>query len=407
MHLRSHSPLALLFSLTAACASPIAEPAVSDPAPAPESGESTELPENSPPIGETKDAPSGGSLPAFPRAKLGVMQNIACRITPAETVRCSSRVTSDGFAPAAEVPGVVGAVALSSGRNNVCALRKDGKVDCWGKGNLGDGELHESFVGEAVRVEGLSDVDALPHGSETARCARTSAGRWLCWGLNANGEFGTGAKEERLAPIEVPIPAQAVSVALGGTHHCYAFRSSVFCAGANNRGQLGDGTIAARSEFSEVATAFPDIVGLEASTCAGCFASEERSGRSTCALLSDGRARCWGQNVHDMLGDGSETYQVRAVVNGFVSGAHAIHLGGLSACAIGDAGKVTCWGADSVAGAPDKPGGVVIKSDVEELASTGLSTCASMRGGGVKCWGITPPIPGVSAASRPTDVPGL
>jgi alpha-tubulin suppressor-like RCC1 family protein len=70
---------------------------------------------------------------------------------------------------------------------------------------------------------------------------------------------------------------------------------SVWCWGANQTGQLGDGTQIARSR-PVMALGVADAVQVVT-------ASLEGYGGHTCALRADGVVLCWGSNFHGQLGD--------------------------------------------------------------------------------------------------------
>ena len=64
----------------------------------------------------------------------------------------------------------------------------------------------------------------------------------------------------------------------------------------------------------------------------------------TCALLQDGRAFCWGQNLSGQLGDGTTTNRNTPVeVTGGLRFSE-IHAGGAQTCGIATEGTELCWG---------------------------------------------------------------
>jgi alpha-tubulin suppressor-like RCC1 family protein len=129
-------------------------------------------------------------------------------------------------------------------------------------------------------------------------CARKSDGSLWCWGHNPSGQLGDGSTTDKSSPIEVTaLGSTVVAFAAGGQHTC-ATRSvdgSLACWGANNFGQLGDGTTTSQSSPIGV-TALDNAVTTVA---AGSMHS--------CARKSDGSLWCWGYNAFGQLGDGSTT----------------------------------------------------------------------------------------------------
>jgi alpha-tubulin suppressor-like RCC1 family protein len=77
-----------------------------------------------------------------------------------------------------------------------------------------------------------------------------------CWGANDSGQLGNGSKNGSSIPIPVGLPqdviAEALTISAGGAHTCVHeslytnlkidWLPKVYCWGANDHGQLGDGT---------------------------------------------------------------------------------------------------------------------------------------------------------------------
>ena len=134
-------------------------------------------------------------------------------------------------------------------------------------------------------------------------------------------------------------------------------------------------------------------------------------GGVACAALSDGTARCWGNNYFGNVGNGQSsfvppiptTYAVPTPTPvGNLSGAKSVSVGYGNSCAILTSGSADCWG-DNQSGelGNGKTGntltflsaGVVPGlSNVNEIEASGggnvgFSTCALVSGGSVYCWG--------------------
>jgi alpha-tubulin suppressor-like RCC1 family protein len=126
----------------------------------------------------------------------------------------------------------------------------------------------------------------------------------------------------------------------------------------------------------------------------------------TCALLSAGAVRCWGQG--DLLGlastehvgddespASSELVQVGGRARRVATGPLSDHT-----CAVLDSGAVRCWGDGSVwqlgyssqenigdDEAPAQAGDVDVGGPVEDVRTGFQRTCALLRSGAVRCWG--------------------
>jgi alpha-tubulin suppressor-like RCC1 family protein len=116
------------------------------------------------------------------------------------------------------VPGVSDVVQIAAGGGTACAREASGRLLCWGigmNGEIGDG-LRSARSSPAV-VPGVPDavlVDvafAQSAGSlvGTSVCALRRTGRLLCWGEGDNAQLGNGARADTALPVEViglPVP---------------------------------------------------------------------------------------------------------------------------------------------------------------------------------------------------------
>ena len=177
-------------------------------------------------------------------------------------------------------------------------------------------------------------------GSHT--CAITEAGGVKCWGWEGrHGELGNGARTDSLHPVSVVgLSSGAVAVSAGASHSCAVTTvGAIKCWGENRHGQLGDGTTTTR--LTPV-----DVVGLSSGAFAVSAGPFGISGRlSTCAITEAGAVKCWGVNTQGQVGDGTTVDRhVPTSVVGLSSGMVAVSVGGDHACAVTAAGAVECWG---------------------------------------------------------------
>jgi alpha-tubulin suppressor-like RCC1 family protein len=177
--------------------------------------------------------------------------------------------------------------------------------------------------------EGLGFREITAGSSHT--CGRTGSGNTFCWGANNRGQLGDGSSGlDRLTPTLVRTTVSGLVA--GHEHTCGIADGRAFCWGANTFGQLGDGSTDDRSSPTPV-EGLPNRVSELA---AGALHS--------CALLTDGRLFCWGQNFAGQLGDGTTQGRITPVRVAGDLRFSEVHAGGAQTCAITTGGERYCWG---------------------------------------------------------------
>ncbi len=296
-----------------------------------------------------------------------------------------------------------GVTALSVGYYYTCGVI-NGAAKCWGRnsaGNLGNNTRTDSTT--PVQVFGLSTGVSKIFAGKSHTCAIVENPGWsknkvYCWGLNTFGQLGSGNTTTTSVPVEVVgTVGNAMSLALGTNHTCGVFRTSVEgapvqedlkCWGANDKGQLGLGTVSA--EF--VVAPGESVQQFNGTSPVGHIAAGDYH---TCAE-NDGTLKCWGANDWGQLGSpagassGTPVYLAREwshVTSLTASRAHS--------CAVTN-GEVYCWG-DNRGG--QLGNGSTASTHVPVLAAglgesvvqvsagiEGATTCARSENA-VHCWG--------------------
>lgn len=281
-----------------------------------------------------------------------------------------------------------GVSAISTGIRHSCALTTGGGVKCWGQnayGQLGDGTTTDRTA--PVNVSGLTSGVASISAGEQHSCARTTGGGAKCWGTNSNGQLGDNTTTQRLTPVYVNgLTSGVTAIAAGNFHTCALITNGgMKCWGKNNVGQLGDGTTT--QSLTPV-----DVSGL---TSGVALLSPGLS--HTCARVSGGWVKCWGENyTFGRLGDGTTVQRTTAInISGLTNGGSPLETGGFHTCSITASRGAKCWGANGNGQLGDgtttqrlTPVNVSgLTSGVASISAGYLHTCALTTAGGVKCWG--------------------
>jgi Regulator of chromosome condensation (RCC1) repeat len=171
-------------------------------------------------------------------------------------------------------------------------------------------------------------------------CAVTKAGSVSCWGANESGQLGNGTMTQSSVPVEVldatgnATLSDVVGIAAGQSHTCAITRAgSVWCWGLNGKGQLGNGAATQSSLPVEVLdpggkTPLSGAVAISASL------------DHTCAMTSAGASVCWGDNAGRSNAASTTTLPATLLEHSLV----AIAAGASHTCAVTRVGTVWCWG---------------------------------------------------------------
>jgi alpha-tubulin suppressor-like RCC1 family protein len=256
-------------------------------------------------------------------------------------------------------------------------------------------------------LEGITSVSA--GGNHT--CAVTQAGAALCWGDNHYGQLGDGTTVDRARPVEVTgLSSGVAAIAASYNHTCAVLDSGgVQCWGYNRYGQLGNPANVGNQASTNPAPL--DVTGLQSGV------SDVTVGAAhSCALLDTGGVKCWGWDFAGQLGDGPSCGAICSTprdVTGLTSGVAAVDAGLYHTCAALSSGGVKCWGQNDFGQLGAATGSPCFYVTLEPLACSftpvdvaGLAnavsvaaggvydgannashTCALLAAGGVKCWG--------------------
>jgi alpha-tubulin suppressor-like RCC1 family protein len=216
----------------------------------------------------------------------------------------------DRFAPVQVqgLPAGVAPVDVETGATHTCLLLADETVSCWGSGGrLGRGAIASAGLapGPVPGITGAVDISV----GRNHTCVVLAGGTVSCWGQNeSNVLTNRDAAISPQSPATVTGVSGAIEVTAGYSSTCVRYANgTATCWGANQYGQLGDGSPNAAGEIQ------PVLMNTGSSSPITAVSSNYHS---WCALLEDTSAVCWGYYLHGNLGVGLLAHTSTPVIYG-------------------------------------------------------------------------------------------
>ncbi|MFK7871822.1 MAG: hypothetical protein AB8C84_01445 [Oligoflexales bacterium] len=202
-----------------------------------------------------------------------------------------------------------------------CGIFSDNSLKCWGRnenGQAGIGSGSHAGDGSSEMGTNLPFVDLGTGRSITkiatadhSSCAVLDNGIVKCWGTEYLGQLGNesnsvsignspGEMGDSLASVNLGTARTAVDIASGLQHHCAILdNGKVKCWGRNNAGQLGIGST---NNIGDGAGEMGDSLAY-AELGTGRTATKIVAGfLHTCAVLDNSDMKCWGYGPHGAVG---------------------------------------------------------------------------------------------------------
>ena len=320
----------------------------------------------------------------------------SCALMSSAQVRCWGRADSNVFGGSftgeyGETPNELGddlptlawskdslVTSFARGTNKTCATLSNGSLQCFKTD--GTNEIYAPIDGDSFISVDIGRLHS---------CALNNSGKLRCWGSNSLGQLGTGDTNNQVGLVVSLTSKPVIEFSSGMFHTCAILVSrELQCWGANAWGQLGDGTT------NHSAT--PITVDLGTGRTAVAVST---GASNTCAILDNGRLKCWGDNPYGQLGVGDAAERLTPTAVDLGSGRTAIEINsrGVNTCAILDNNDLKCWGWNLYGQVgkgnttnqptPGDPIDLGTGRTAIHIAKEFLHTCAILDNGQIKCWG--------------------
>ena len=287
------------------------------------------------------------------------------------------------------VIGGINFTKVYNGRSHSCGISTTGAAYCWGHnfyGQLGNG--NNSTQNSPALVTGSHIWQQLSVGYQHT-CGVTTGGAGYCWGSASSGRLGNTVTSGNYSdPQSIDGAYSWQNISAGYQSSCGVTTGNVgYCWGANNEGQLGDGSIIDSSSPKLIPGGWQEI-----KTNKGYSPTESFS----CGISTAGAAYCWGVGTHGRLGNNNTS---NSLTPSAVTGGHTftkLSLGQIHSCGITGSGAAYCWGygfygqmGNGTLGAATYKNPVLVTGGHtwQDISAGYYHSCGVTTAGAAYCWG--------------------
>ncbi len=194
-------------------------------------------------------------------------------------------------------------VYVSCGYTHTGAITTDGKLYMWGQndyGQLGNGTRKMKKKPILIKIKGNPRFVQVSCGWNYTG-AVTKEGKLYMWGENWNGQLGDDKADVKDKPTFVMNDIAQVSC---GTGHTGAItrEGELYTWGYNSSGQLGDNTVVDKTKPTLIKIKNLRVIQI---SCGG---------RHTGAVTEGGKFYIWGANDKGQIGDGTMSYHKKPML---------------------------------------------------------------------------------------------
>lgn len=263
-----------------------------------------------------------------------------------------------------------------SGRGSyVCALTNMGNNFCWGGSNTygqqgsGTGMRNKPTAMTMTNMPTYNGFKSVYAGA-TSSCGLATNGKIFCWGDSASGALANGVSASNI--VKKPTAASYANLPTGGRFLQMSFGvalasdNKIYTWGADTNGVMGNGV-----------SVVDHLIPTEVDSSAITSGILKVSGTDThkCALTTDGKIYCWGDNTEGQIGDGTNSTahsptEVNASLN-TAEGFRDVHTAPGISCALTNQARAFCWGNGANGGLGN--GGTADNNTPVLVSSSGLN----------------------------------
>ena len=230
---------------------------------------------------------------------------------------------------------------VSSSYNHCAAIKTDGTLWTWGRGDSGQLGNDISFDNKSTPVTtfaGGTNWKQVSSGSHHTVAIKTDGTLWT-WGSGGYGRLGDNTVTDKKTPVTTFAGGTNWKQVSAGYRHSAAIKTdgTLWTWGRGTLGQLGDNTV---TDKSTPVTTFAGGTNWKQVSTGGAF-----GGGHCAAIKTDGTLWTWGRGTYGQLGDNTTTEKSTPVTT-FAGGTNwkQVSSGRSHCAAIKTDGTLWTWG---------------------------------------------------------------
>jgi alpha-tubulin suppressor-like RCC1 family protein len=222
---------------------------------------------------------------------------------------------------------------ISTGNDYALAIKSDGTLWGWGHNNF-----HQLGIGSTTNLSTIAQLGTdtnwskISAGLEGSLAIKTDGTLWG-WGHNSQSSLGVASPLEINTITQIGTANDWKEIEHQNGYYAVGLKTdgTLWAAGHNTHGQLGDNTTTTRTSFVKIGT---DTDWKSIAT--GYY--------TTYAIKNNGTLWAWGNNQYGQVGDGTNTHRYVPTQIGTDTNWESITAGNYHAAALKTDGSLYTWG---------------------------------------------------------------